>query len=114
MNSLIRIREPRLEFALGQTLEDPRDGLALFGPYDATVYGVRAGVIGTKDGIRRFNEWVKSVQEPVGIEYAERSFPGFEAVFRIPWRAQPISEVEVDAAEIDRCLRLDDRHIRIF
>jgi hypothetical protein len=67
MNSLIRIREPRLEFALGQTLEDPRDGLALFGPHDATVYGVRAGVIGTKDGIRRFNQWVKSIQEPVGI-----------------------------------------------
>jgi hypothetical protein len=117
MNSLIRIREPRLEFALGQTLEDPRDGLAFFGPHDATVYGVRAGVIGTKDAIRRFNKWVNSIQEPVGVEYAERyrpPFPGFEAVFRIPWKAEPIMEVELDPSEIDRCLSLDDRHIRIF
>ena len=117
MSDLIRIREPRLEFALGQTLEDPRDGLALFGPYDANVYGVRAGVIGTKDGIQRFNKWVKSIQGPVGIEYAERyrpPFPGFEAVFRIPWKPEPIMEVEIDPDEIDRRLSLDDRHIRIF
>ena len=102
---------------MGQTLEDPRDGLALFGPYDANVYGVRAGVIGTKDGIQRFNKWVKSIQGPVGIEYAERyrpPFPGFEAVFRIPWKPEPIMEVEIDPGEIDRRLSLDDRHIRIF
>jgi hypothetical protein len=117
MNSLIRIREPRLEFAFGQGLEDPRDGLTLFGPYDTSVYGVRAGVIGTKEGIRRFNRWVKSIQEPVGIDYAERyrpPFPGFEAAFRIPWKAEPIIEVEIDPVEIARCLSLDDRHIRIF
>lgn len=63
MSDLIRIREPRLEFALGQTVEDPGDGLALFGPYDANVYGVRAGVIGTKEGIRRFNKWVESISK---------------------------------------------------
>ena len=116
MSDLIRIREPRLEFALGQTVEDPGDGLALFGPYDANVYGVRAGVIGTKEGIRRFNKWVESIQRPVGIEYAERyrpPFPGFEAVFRIR-KPEPILEVEIDPGEIDRRLSLDDRHIRIF
>jgi hypothetical protein len=34
MTKMVRILEPRLEFAFDQAVEDPRDGLTLFGPYD--------------------------------------------------------------------------------
>ena len=49
MKSLIHIPEPTLVFGLGQCVEDPRDGLSLFGPYDpAQTFGVRYGSIGPK------------------------------------------------------------------
>ena len=56
---MVRIREPRLEFAFGEQLEDPRDGLTMFGPYDrggGAAYGIRAGVIGTKKGIEQLGK----------------------------------------------------------
>jgi hypothetical protein len=34
VSRLIYITEPRLRFGYGQALEDPRDGLSLFGPFD--------------------------------------------------------------------------------
>ena len=34
-SSLLLFREPDLEFRYNQRIKDPRDGLTLFGPYDA-------------------------------------------------------------------------------
>ncbi len=54
---LWHIPEPLLEFAHGQMVEYPRDGLYLFGPCDAQKRSgvTRYGVIGTREGIERFN-----------------------------------------------------------
>jgi hypothetical protein len=38
-NSLLMFREPDLEFRYNQRVKDPRDGLALFGPYDTDLAG---------------------------------------------------------------------------
>ena len=55
MKDLIHIPEPRLLFRHGQAMEDPRDGLTLFGPLDESKpYGIKAGVIGTETGIKCF------------------------------------------------------------
>ena len=55
MKDLIHIPEPRLLFRHDQTVEDPPDGLTLFGPLDESKpYGIRAGVIGTETGIKSF------------------------------------------------------------
>jgi hypothetical protein len=55
MKDLIYIPEPRLLFRHGQAMEDPRDGLTLFGPLDESKpYGIKAGVIGTETGIKCF------------------------------------------------------------
>jgi hypothetical protein len=45
-----------LEFAHGQRMEYPRDGLYLFGPCDSEKRpkSTRYGVIGTREGIERF------------------------------------------------------------
>ena len=65
-DSVIRLPEPRLLFRYDQALEDPRDGLTLFGPLDSgQIYGIRSGVVGTTAGIERFNRWVKSIQGPI-------------------------------------------------
>jgi hypothetical protein len=99
-------------------MEDPKDGLMLFGPLDEGMpYGIRAGVIGTKDGIRRFRRWLERIQKPIFDEPrhpARPPFPGFEAVFRIPWNPQPTIEIEVPETDLSGTLRLDDRHQRVY
>ena len=43
MPDLVYLQEPMLLFGYDQPIEDPRDGLSLFGPLDAgKPYGVRA------------------------------------------------------------------------
>src|SRR5436853_1366048 len=99
MKDLIHIPEPRLLFRHKQAMEDPRDGLTLFGPLDeGKPYGIKAGVIGRKDGIRRFKDWVKRIQGPISNDKPQLSrppFPGFEAAFRIPWDPQPALQIEL-------------------
>ena len=81
MIDLVHIEEPCLEFGHGQALEDPRDGLSLFGPLDdGKPYGIRSGVVGTSDGLRRFGEWVGGISGPVRNaegDLAHPDFPGF-------------------------------------
>jgi len=118
MKSLIKLREPRLLFRHDQALEDPRDGLTLFGPVDESgVYGIRAAVIGTKAGIKRFNRWVASIQRPVSNDRPLRHrppFPGFEAAFGIPWHAEPVLRIEIREDELTSKLHLSDKYHRIF
>lgn len=121
MSELRRFRETQLLFGYGQAVEDPRDGLSLFGPLDeGKPYGVRAGVVGTRAAIERLHRWVESIQDPVAgppdpeWERAHPMFPGFEAVFGIPWKPEPAVALEVAPAEIDEAVLLDDAHQRVF
>lgn len=118
MPELIRLPEPQLLFRYGQGVEDPRDGLALFGPLDeGKPYGIRAGVVGTTHGIRKFFEWVEGIQRPIGNippRQARPLFPGFEAAFRVPWNAKPVLAMEVDEGELQRAVRVEDSHQRVY
>lgn len=117
-NTIIKLPEPRLLFRHSQGVEDPRDGLTLFGPLDAgSPYGIRAGVIGTQGGISAFKRWVTWIQRPVTTEQpniARPPFPGFEAIFRIPWSPTPSIEQIIQEEELNSHLFLDDRHQRVF
>jgi hypothetical protein len=63
MPELLHLPEPSLLFGYEQAVEDPWDGLTLFGPLDAgKPYGIRAGAIGTPEGLRRFENWVQKIQ----------------------------------------------------
>src|SRR5487761_719206 len=57
------LEEPLLIFRYKQKLEDPRDGLSLFGPYDWEdryhVTKISYGLVGTIDGIAKFKEFLK-------------------------------------------------------
>ncbi len=116
--NLLKLDEPRLLFQYGQAMDDPRDGLTLFGPLDeGKPHGIRGGVIGTASGIAKFKSWVEWLQRPVRLQnpvLARPFFPGFEAAFRVPWNAAPALSIEIDENELKARCGLDDRHQRVF
>jgi hypothetical protein len=119
MNKLIHLPEPKLVFGYDQVMEDPRDGLTLFGPYDRrdTIYGITVGVIGTQEGIDRFLRWLSIIQGPVRNPEPKRErppFPGFEAVFGIKCEPKPIQQVVLEKEKLQTLLHYDDKHRRIY
>ncbi len=118
MKDLIYIPEPLLLFRHKQAMEDPRDGLTLFGPLDeGKPYGIKAGVIGTTAGVDLFKRWVEWVQRPVFTRppvLGRPPFPGFETVFRTRWNVKPVLTLTVKDHEIDEFLYLDEPHQRVY
>ncbi|MBX7174974.1 MAG: hypothetical protein K1X72_28615 [Pyrinomonadaceae bacterium] len=123
MPELIKLDEPPLLFGYNQTLEDPRDGLTLFNPLDeGSVYGVRAGVIGTPEGIERYKRWVESIQQPIFELDSNKNetkehrplYPGFEAAFGIEWKAKPVLELTISPEKINQTIYIKDQHQRVF
>jgi len=113
---LITFPEPRLRFGHEQLLEDPKDGLLLFGPPEKPL-GTQYGVIGTPEGIRQFEAWAARLQQAVPADAKVSSsvtFPGFETIFRTPWNIMPRVRIEVDAAELEAKMNLTDPHQRVF
>ena len=108
INELIRLPEPLLLFNHAQAMEDPRDGLTLFGPLEqGSPLGIRAGVVGTKIGVAKFQTWVDRIQKPVRTKSLIPSrpvFPGFESVFRKPLASSklPVQSVEIDEEELKK------------
>jgi hypothetical protein len=118
MPELLDLPEPSLLFGYEQVVEDPRDGLTLFGPLDAgKPYGIRAGAIGTPDGLRRFENWVQKIQGLVAepeASVARPPFPGFETALGIPWSPTPTLRIVVPEDKLRQTLYLDDRHLRVY
>ncbi len=112
---LERLAEPRLQFGLNQALEDPRDGLTLFGPLDeGKTFGVRPAVIGTAAGIQRFWSWVARIQRPIDDgRFSRPPFPGFQAAFGVPFGQKALFEVVLDNEELIDACRIEDRHQRV-
>ncbi len=127
MPDLIRIPEPTLLFGYGQSLEDPRDGLTIFGPFEGGV-SIRSAVIGRTEGIRWFKKWVRDVQGPVenllpqrssghfvdAIDVSRPPFPGFETIFGVTWDPDSIHEIEVPEEEIRSAAFIADAHERVY
>jgi hypothetical protein len=118
MKTLVQLSEPLLRFAHGQAMEDPRDGLTLFGPLEqGKPYGLRPGVIGTPEGISKFSRWVDWIQGPiraVGYERGRPPYPGFESAFRVPWATVPLLTITVDPDELSRRVVIEDAHERVY
>lgn len=110
--------EPSIRFRHDQALEDPRDGLTLFGPLEhGSPHGMRVGVIGTPRGLDLYRSWVTRMQGPLfdkGDTVAHPPFPGFEAAFRVPWPVEPILKLVIPEADVRRTVYLKDRHQRVF
>lgn len=115
IGSMIHLPEPNLLFAHNQRVEDPRDGLTLFGPLDQhSTFGVRPAVIGTKAGIARFWRWVETIQRPIDVHKRHHPpFPGFEAAFNVPFAAKAPLQIEVDERQLLDACHIDDPHQRV-
>jgi hypothetical protein len=118
MLKLEKLIEPNILFKYDQPMEDPRDGLTLFGPLDeANPFGIRAGVIGTKDGIRKFRNWLRKIHEPIIHEkqiHSRPFFPGFKAAFQCEWPSENIPEIVLDEKDLRKHLYHQDQYYRVY
>lgn len=117
----IHVPEPELAFGFGQRAEHPKDGLMLFGPPASNQNPSRmdVGVIGTSEGIRRYEHWVKTLGSTIaapdkGKADNKTMWPGFHAVFGVEWPSKPFSNCVVDGKELSRRIRIENRHEAIF
>lgn len=115
MNELIYIEEPNILFANEQKCTDARDGLALFGAL-TQLYGIKSGVVATKNGLEIFKRYLQQLQQPVynANNITRPMFPGFEAVFGCKWEDKGVVFKEVTDEEIGKNLYNDSTHKRTY
>ena len=107
LRQLDYIAEPLLTFGKGQMIESPKDGLYLFGPLEEAtrLSSLRTGVIGTKDGINHFRQWVRRIQGFIPAVDSNspqhRPYPGFGAIFGIEFPTSPVCELTIEEKDID-------------
>ncbi len=118
MPTLERVREPNILFRHNQPMEDPRDGLTLFGPLDeGNTYGIRSGVIGTRTGIRKFEKWLEKIHQTIihaDHIHSRPFFPGFKAAFQCEWSCKNVPEIELDEKDLFFKLYHADQHYRVY
>lgn len=112
--------ERLLEFGYRQQLDDPRDGLFLFGPLadERKPSEMRVGVVGTPRGLALYRSWVEAangfIPSPASSSVHHIPFPGFEATFRANWSPSPVVEIAISANEVASTIRGSSRHKAIF
>ena len=123
--------EPLIEFGLKQSLEDPHDGLGLFGPYDLGTpshkKSIVYAVVGPPDGIASFSQWSQTINRGLVLDQKRDNpsnrpmntrlwpaFPGFEAAFCTLWPERPVSVQELDRQSILVASRDLDPNKRTF
>jgi hypothetical protein len=78
---------------------------------------IRVGAIGSKVGLERAARWMKRVSSFIPA-YSSRlhhsPFPGVDAAFGISWQDVPSHTVELPVGELERRIRYDDPHRRVF
>lgn len=116
---MIHIDEPKLLVGHGQHCEYVKDGLFTFGPLTPIPgdSALRFGVVGTVDGLARFDRWAATVRSGIKAESdkAHRtSWPGFAAVFDAAWPAKPLAQVIVDGDRVLQAIRRANRHEGVY
>jgi hypothetical protein len=123
MNNLTVFSEPPLEFAGGQRLDHPRDGITLFGPVDSRGIErprhITYGLFGTSKGIKSFREFSKAMNQFVRTDedfddVLWPHFPGFEEAFHAMWAAAPAWEQAIDDAKLFAAASHEDPYDRVF
>lgn len=123
MNDRLKIfSEPDLEFRYGQKAKDPRDGLGLFGPFDADLPSrpqINYVVLGTNNGIAAFNSWAAHMNKSVVDAPKENfrlwpPFTGFEVAFNQKFPETPIWSSEINKNELLHASRLSDPYQRAY
>ncbi len=109
--------EPLLEFGHGEALEDPRLGLTMFGPFEKKAKEIRIGVIGTKNDLVLFEEFLKYLDAPNQFanryDIARPPFLGFENIYGINI-IKNIYEIPLDENEVEGLLYVDNLYDRTY
>lgn len=118
MSKLFHMQEPNLTFGYGQKLQDPRDGLMLFGPFTRNrIKGqVNIGIIGPERQRKYLKEYLIRIHKPIFPEVPDKArpyFPGLEAAFDIFINFDNLIERDISNSEIEKYLRYTDGHQRI-
>jgi len=80
------LEEPSLEFASGSRHQDPRFGIAQYGPVDlespSAPRAITIGLIADQQGLSNLQEWLESCRDPIAPKSTDRpglwpEFPGF-------------------------------------
>ncbi len=116
---LIHIPEPKLTFGFNQKIEDPRDGLTLFGAYTHKSHKgeIRVGIIGAKTQREFVKQYLKRLHQPIHSEIkdiARPYFPGLQSAFGIEINIENIQEIDIPKTEIEKYLQYIDGHQRVF
>lgn len=112
------LKEPLLEFGHHQLLDDPRLGLATFGPLaERHPKQIRLGIVGTPTGAAKLQEWLRFAGNYIpalSSKLHQAPFPGFEAAFGVALPSDPVITLPISPSELARAIRISDRHIAIF
>ena len=109
------IDEPTLRFGYNQATEDSRDGLTLFGPYESAKGAIRAGFVGTEEGLRLYNSFVDRLNRPIYTNSLGRPFfPGFKSVFGIEWPSTPAATIILKENQIEEALAISNLKERTY
>lgn len=123
MNRIKVLEEPALEFWNGQRLQHPRDGLALFGPYDSKGIErprqITYALFGTRDGVSLFQSFCKAMRGAIftDADLDERlwaHYPGFEEAFHSDLSIEPAWIGLVDEVKLKSAVSQNDEHARVF
>jgi len=116
---LRHISEPKLIFGFNQKMEDPRDGITLFGPYSQSYHSgqINIGIIGPKKQREFVKKYLEKIHKPIissTPDVARPYFPGLEAAFNIRVNFNAIREINIKNSEIEKFLKYSDGHQRVF
>lgn len=110
--------EPLLTFGSDQVAEDPRDGLALFGPHEQRSSLANNVVIGTQRGIDLWDNWIRALNSPASCTNIARQrpwppYPGYDVAFGTAW-PKPIKTYVLDPRILEESARKADRYERAY
>jgi hypothetical protein len=116
---LIHFAEPKLTFGFSQKMEDPRDGLTLFGPFskDTHLGQISIGIIGPKTQREYVKSYLNRIHRPIVSDVpdiARPYFPGLESTFDISINSAAIKEIDVPDDSINEYLKYTDGYQRVF
>jgi len=116
---LIHLGEPLLTFGYNQKMQDPRDGLTLFGPFSKSKLSgqINIGIIGPKKQRGYVYKYLDRLHRPVVSskrDVARPFFPGLQAAFDIYINFESVQEIDVPMEKINEFLRYTDGHQRVF
>lgn len=110
--------EPLLSFKNGQVAEDPKDGLALFGPAESRSSLPDNVVIGSSQGVALWKKWCEALNSPASCIDIKRQrpwppYPGYDVAFGTNWPT-PLRYYEIDNNELHTAACKSDKYERAY